>query len=119
MEYDEKMIDKIAEVAVEKILNRMPEVIGNLMTHHAVVNKLNKELYDKYPEFAENKELVVDVLESVEGSDLGISYEEVLKKGIPEIKKRLGTMKSLDMTKVQDKPSLTFNRLGNNENGAF
>ena len=115
MEYDDEMIDKIATVAVEKILNRMPDVIGNLMMNHATMHKLNKEFYAKYPEFASNKNLVTSVIEQVEGEDLTLPYKEILDKSVPKIKERLGTIEGLDLKNKSGpvKRDISFNTVDN------
>ncbi len=94
-------IDKVAECAIEKLLVRLPEIVGNLIQNQAMLNKLNREFYEKYPDFANNKALVVQVLEEIEGGDPSQTYEDILKKSVPVIQKRLGTMKDLDLTKTE------------------
>jgi hypothetical protein len=97
-------IDKVAECAIEKLLVRLPEVVGNLIQNQAMLNKMNREFYEKYPDFANNKALVVQVLEEIEGKDPSQSYEEILQKSVPVIQRRLGTINKLDLTKTE-KPS--------------
>jgi hypothetical protein len=65
---------------------------------------MNREFYEKYPDFANNKALVAQVLEEIEGKDPSQSYEEILQKSVPVIQRRFGTINKLDLTKTE-KPS--------------
>ncbi len=100
----EIVIDK----AVEKALLMIPEVVGNLITHHISVNKLNKSFYEKNPELREHKAMVASVIEQIEGSNLPMDYSKLVDKALPEIQKRLKETKHLDMETIST-PSLSYN----------
>ncbi len=100
----EIVIDK----AVEKALLMIPEVVGNLITHHISVNKLNKNFYEKNPELREHKAMVASVIEQIEGNNLPMDYSKLVDKALPEIQKRLRETKSLDMETISA-PSLSYN----------
>lgn len=118
MTVDDTTINEIADIAVEKILAKMPEVIGNLMAHHAMLNKLNKEFYGKHPDFVNNKQLVAQVLESVEGADPSLSYQEILNKSAPVIQSKLAQADKMGL-EVSDKPNLSFMESTRGGNGEF
>ncbi len=103
---NEEELNKIVELAVEKILVRMPEVVGNLMKHHAKMLQLNQKFYTDNPDFQKHKKVVVDVLEDLEGKNPHIKYEQLLEKATPAIKDRIGVMSNLDMNNVKDKGAL-------------
>jgi len=96
--------DEIINAAVERTLLLIPEVIGNLMSSHAALHKINQKFYSDYPEFKNEKNVVASVVEMVEGKNPLVTYEDILKKSVPEIRQRILTMKSLNMENVNPKP---------------
>ncbi len=105
---EEKEIEMIVDRAVEKTLLLIPEVVGNLITHHISVNKLNKEFYEKNPDLRDHKQMVASVIEQVEGNNLPMDYGKLVDKALPEIRKRLNDTKALDMKTISS-PSLSYN----------
>ena len=101
-------INLIVDKAVEKTLLLIPEVIGNLITHHVSMNKLNKDFYEKNPDLREHKKMVASVIEYTEGKNPPMDYKELLGKALPEIRKRMHTVDSLDMETVST-PNLNYN----------
>lgn len=106
---------EIINAAVEKALLMIPEVVGNMMANHATFSKMNSEFYTKYPEFKDHKKVVATVIEMVEGNNTFASYEKILELAVPEIRKRIATMKTLDVTKVTRNPSRDFSQANNGE----
>ena len=98
----------IIDKAVEKTLLLIPEVIGNLITHHVSMNKLNKDFYEKNPELREHKKMVASVIEYTEGNNPPMDYNDLLTKALPEIRKRMHIVDSLDMETVNP-PDLSYN----------
>ena len=93
----ESIIEEATNRAVERALLALPEVIGNLMVEHATAVKLSSQFYKEHPEFKDHKNIVAAVLEAVDGQDTLASFDEKLKRSIPEIKSRIALMKRLDM----------------------
>ena len=98
--------EEIIVAAVERTLLAIPEVIGNLMVNHAMMAKINKEFYDKNKEFIPHKDVVRSVVEKVEGFNTVDDYDKILKDAVPEIKRVISTMKSMDTKTVPSKPNL-------------
>jgi len=92
--------ESIINEVIERILLMLPELIGNLISNHISLIKLNRDFYKKYPEFSKRKDLVAAVLESIEGNNPNLGYEEILEKAVPEIKNKLSDFKSLDMDTI-------------------
>ena len=107
---DEEKIE-IINLAVEKALLMIPEVVGNMMANHAMLNKLNSKFYKDHPEFADSKDIVASVLEVVEGKNPLISYDDLLDKAIPEIKKRIQVTKTLNTDSIKLNPSRDFKQM--------
>ncbi len=105
---EEKEIEMIVDKAVEKTLLLIPEVVGNLITHHISVNKLNKDFYEKNPDLCNHKDVVTSVIEQVEGNNLPMDYSKLIDKALPEIRKRLKDTQGLDMKTIES-PSLSYN----------
>ena len=99
MNLTNEQLDQIATIAVEKILLKMPEVIGRLMENHAMLNKTNIDFYNKHPEFKNHKDVVVNVLEATEGNFPEKKYEEIIQLAIPEIQKQVQQKQQLNMEK--------------------
>lgn len=99
--------ESIIAEAAERALLAIPEVIGNLMSNHALKIRLNREFYGKYPEFKDHKDIVGAVVEAVEGSNTTASYEDILEKAVPGIKNRIKVVGSLDMKSVK-RPNLSI-----------
>lgn len=91
--------DIINEV-VEKILLMLPEIIGNLITNHISMLKMNRDFYLKHPELRDKKDIVASVIEMIEGNDPTADYKDILHDAVPEIKRRLGQIKDLDFNSV-------------------
>ena len=105
---------EIIDLAVQKAMLMLPEVVGNLMAQHAALSKLNSKFYADHPEFKEHKPVVASVIEKVEGSNPLIKYEDLLAKAVPEIKKRLLTIKDLKLTEAHPPLNRNF-AIGNGE----
>lgn len=101
----------IVDLAAEKALLLLPETVGALMAQQASLHKLNREFYAEHPEFQNHKDAVMSVIEQVEGKDPMKKYEDILKEAVPEIRKRINTMKNLDMNNVSTNPDRKFKRL--------
>ena len=100
--------EEIINAAVEKALLLLPETVGNLMADQAVHTKMNREFYEEHPEFRDHKDAVASVVEMVEGNNTLDSYEDILKKAVPEIKQRIKTIDKLDMKNVSPTPKRDF-----------
>ena len=111
--------DEIINAAVERTLLAIPDVVGNLMANHAMLHKLNSEFYKKYPEFAERKDIVQAVVEYTEGKNPLVKYEELLEMSVPEIKRRIQTVKSVNMDSVQKALARDFSHVDTSANGVW
>ena len=109
--------DRILDMTVERLLLSIPETVGHMMASAASMTDINKKFYDKYKEFDKHRDVVAKVVEMTEGKNPLMDYPDLLEKSVPEIKKRLKTMKKLDMEGVTSKPSLTFDGLDSPSHG--
>lgn len=97
-EEKKELINEITEA----ILVNMPDVLGKLMTQHAMKNKLKKNFFESNPDFIGHNELIAEILLKVEGENLSLSYEDILDKATPMIKERIGLIKNLNVETVAD-----------------
>jgi len=97
--------EEIINLAVERMLLKIPDVVGNLITNYAAKIRVNTEFYKKYPEFEKHREIVASMIESVEASDPTREFKEIVDLAVPKIKKRIDQLKGLD-TKTVSKPKL-------------
>lgn len=106
----EKDLEEIVFNVTEKVLLRIPEVIGNLMMNHAEMNKLTKDFHAKNPEFMSDPLTVSSVTGQLERENAGMSYEKILELAAPLIKKRMNIVKTTDF----NSPKKTELNLGTN-----
>ena len=92
---------EIVDTIIEKFLLILPGVIGNLITHHITLSKMNKRFYDKYPKFKDHKDIVAATIEDVEGSAFE-DYEKILEKAVPKIEENIKIKLGLDMKTLPD-----------------
>lgn len=100
--------ESIIKEAAERALLALPETVGNLMKSQAALHKLNTKFYAEHPEFKDRKDVVSSVLEMVEGKNPLDSYEDMLKKAVPEIRNRLNIASTLNMKDVPAIPKRNF-----------
>lgn len=110
-EEKQEIIDEAVDKAVEKALLVLPEVIGNLITDHVAMAKINADFYKKHPEFKDHKESVASVVEKINGENPLLNHKDLLGKAIPEIRERIKTVGSLDMTNVSSSPNRAYESL--------
>lgn len=97
--------------AVERALKVLPDTVGSLLMDHVAMNKINTEFYKNHPEFRNHKESVVSVLEKMDGENPLLDYKDLLGKAVPEIRRRIETAKSLDVTGITTTPDRTYKSL--------
>jgi hypothetical protein len=95
----------------------LPEVVGNLMTQHIALSKMNTAFYKEHPEFTEKKQIVASIVEKIEGENPLMKYEDLLVKAVPEIRRRIQDTKGLDATKASPVIDLNFKKLETSGNG--
>lgn len=100
--------EEIISKAVERALLILPEVVGSLITEHTTLLRVNKEFYEKYPQFKDHKDVVASVIESVEARELGQDYKTILEDSIGEINRRIKLVRNLDK-KTAKRPNLRIN----------
>lgn len=108
---------EIIDLAVEKALLMIPEVVGNMMTNHMAMSKINSKFYKDHPEFKDHKDAVVSVIEMIEGQDPTVEYEEILKRSVPEIKKRISTIGKMNIKDVSSDFNRDFSNVDSNSYG--
>lgn len=104
---------EIIGLAVEQAMLILPETVGNLITNHMAMSKLNSEFYAAHPEFRDKKDVVAAVMEMVEGEYPLDDYENLLKMAIPKIRERISVMGTVNMTDVNSNPDRDGSKLVN------
>ena len=92
--------EQIILAVIERVLVKMPTVIGNLMAKHAEVQQEKKKFFDLNKDFLPYTDLISDVVQKIEGEDLTKSYSEILNEATPEIRKRISLLNSLNIKDV-------------------
>jgi hypothetical protein len=104
-EEKEKLIDEITE----RMLLKIPDVVGNLITAYAEKIRMSKEFYTKHPEFESHKDIVASVIESLDAESKFKPFKEVVEDSVPVIMKRIEALKGIDIRNVK-KPNLDFSQ---------
>jgi len=94
---------------VERMLLKIPDIVGNLITVYADKIRMSKEFYAKYPEFSDHRDVVASVIESMDANSKFKPFKEVVEDSVPVIRKRIGLLKGIDMKTVK-KPNLDFSQ---------
>lgn len=92
--------EEIINAAVGRAMLLVPEVVGNMMSQQATLHKMNRDFYSQYPEFKDHKKSVASVIEQIEGKNPLDSYDKLLEKAVPEIRKRINTLGLLDTENI-------------------
>lgn len=95
-EEEQRIIDK----AAERALLALPDAWANLALEGIAQKDVATKFYEQYPEFKGHGEAVRSCISMVDGKHPLIPYKEKLEKAVPEIRKRLQTMKGMDMENV-------------------
>jgi hypothetical protein len=93
--------NEIIHAACEKALLMLPEVVGQLMAHHATLLDLNRTFYKEHPDFVAHTPIVRSVIEQLEGSRPTAEYKDLLRDAVPIIRERMTMQSNLDMTTVK------------------
>lgn len=104
---DEK--EMLINEIVERMLLKIPDIVGNLITVYADKIRMSKEFYAKYPEFSDHRDVVASVIESMDANSKFKPFKEVVEDSVPVIRKRIGLLKGIDMKTVK-KPNLDFSQ---------
>ena len=99
--------NSIVNEAVEKALLKLPEIVGNLMMNYAAKAKTSEKFYERFPEFSKHRDVVASAVERIEEEDPTKNLEQILNDAVPEIRRRLKSIKGLDMSTVK-KPDTDF-----------
>ena len=97
MNLTEKELEQITDIVAEKILLQLPSVISNLMDSYARMSQINQKFYKDFKEFSNHREIVMQVMEQVDSSKPGQSYEELIKTAVPIIRQRVKTTNAVNM----------------------
>lgn len=106
---DDHLIEEIIQKTIERMLKILPEIVGNLMTSHASNMRLNKEFYEKYPEFKLHSDIVREAIAKIDLSNPTMDYEDILKKAIPFIREGIKIKNTVNMQRPTEKPALDLN----------
>ena len=108
MEISAEKEQEIEDRIVEKVLRMIPDVIGNLITHHMTMQKTNQDFYTKHKDLQEHKDIVAKVLEQVEGDNPLLDHKDLMEKALPKIHEHIKLSSGLSMDAI-DMPSIDYN----------
>ena len=107
----EQMNDLVFQVT-EKVLLRMPEVLGNLMQEHVSIHATIKDFYKKYPHFVDNKLIVQKAVAQLESENPTVEYHELLEQAVPIIENNLKVTNQCDLKKKKKLEDLNLTTNG-------
>jgi hypothetical protein len=103
--------EEIINAAVEKALLLLPDTVGSLIANHVSLSKINSQFYKDHPEFKDKKDIVASIIEKIDGENPTMDYKDILGKAVPEIRRRIETVDSLNMKTVSPNPSRAYEPL--------
>ena len=101
--------NEIIDKAVEKSMLILPEVVGNLITQHMALSKMNSEFYANHHEFKDKKDVVASVIEMLDGENPLMDYKDLLTKAIPKIRERIRITDKLDTRSTNAEVDRNYN----------
>lgn len=101
--------ESLVNEITERMLLKIPDIVGNLISSYAEKIRISQEFYTKYPEFADHKDVVASVIESIDANSKFKPFKEVVDDSVPVIRKRIESLKGIDMKSVK-KPNLDFSQ---------
>ncbi|RLC21490.1 MAG: hypothetical protein DRH93_11675 [Deltaproteobacteria bacterium] len=102
MELTQEQMDNLVFKITEKVLVRMPDVIGHLIMEHSSIHKMTKGFYDKHPEFKNDAHSVRSIISKLEKEDVTMEYDAILEKAVPLIKRRMKSVSELSFDKIDE-----------------
>lgn len=105
---NEQERQEIIDAAVEKALLMLPEVVSHLFQQKMVEKKVVEKFYKDNPILETHKDIVAKVIEDTDGKNPGIGMEKVLNLSLPEIKKRIAMISTLDTNRIGKPTDLIF-----------
>lgn len=95
LDYDQfsELVMRIVKLSVEESLKVLPSVLNHLVYQSAYLKSLSDKFYKDNKDLANNKQIMAKAIESVEGKNPGLSYEEILKEAAKEARSTIAKMK--------------------------
>ncbi len=106
---DDSLVEEIVQKVIERMLKILPEVVGNLMSSHALNFKLSEDFYKTNPDFKNHRDLVRESIAKIDLENPTLGYEEILKKAIPVINAGIKDKMSVTMERPSERPPLDLN----------
>lgn len=101
MELSKEDLEKIIDITTERVLLKLPETVGNMMSSLVTMIENRKKFYNDHPELVDHKELVMKLYEQIDGESMGQSYDEVVNKLLPLVRQKLSIKNSLSKSPVK------------------
>ncbi|MCK5581920.1 MAG: hypothetical protein KAJ18_11685 [Candidatus Omnitrophica bacterium] len=101
-------IKEFKEEIKEEILLLIPEVVGNMIMELKALSEMNEDFYKKHTEFKGHEKIVASVLAGME--DPLKDFADIVKEAPDKIRKRINTMKNIDLENVNTSPDITFKK---------
>lgn len=97
----------IVEAVLERIVLRLPEIVGNLMVQQVQKSKITSEFYAANPDFRGHEDIIRKVVSEEEGMSTLDDYKDILERSVPKIRETIKQVDKVDF-KVQAQPNRTF-----------
>ena len=101
----DKILNRLENRIIEKVLCSIPDMIQHLAKRAEMMNEIYRELFKECPECKEDKELLASVIQKLEGNNPGMSPMNLFKLVPAEYRKAKGLMANLgsvDLSKLNE-----------------
>ena len=98
--YDQacEILTRVVKKSVEEALRVLPMVQAHITSQVSYLKKLSDNFYDANKDLNAHRPIVSQVIETLEASNPGISYEKVLKLAAPKARERILTLNKADQS---------------------
>ena len=101
-------IRQMKEDIKQEILLLFPETVGRLIELMSAKKEAVQKFYKDNREFIDNQKIVQSVLQQFDADNPGKSWDEIIQLSVPEIKRRISTVGSLNMVDMNKPKDLDF-----------
>lgn len=100
----EQLLNDTVQQTLEMAMRMLPGLLNQLITQAAHAKQLRDDFYTSNKDLDTHKDLTAKTLEQLQADNPGSTFEDLLKRLGPEVRKRIGKADSLS-AKIE-KPSL-------------
>jgi hypothetical protein len=100
--------EEIIQMATERALLALPLAVTRLINQKIALEKIKEQFYKENQNFKDFPNIVVSEIEKADSANPGKTYEEILKISTPEIRRKIESIRGMDVTTLKKPESLSY-----------